>query len=386
MHDLLLKGGRIIDPAREIDQIGDVAFAGGRVAEIGPDLPASGAREVRSVTDRLVVPGLIDLHTHVYWGGTSIGVDPDDVALQSATTTLVDAGTAGPANMAGFRRHVIEPAAARVLPYINVSFPGIFAFSDAVMVGECQDVRLLDARECVRIARQHADIIVGVKVRVGRGAGGASGIAPLDIAIEAAEQLGLPVMAHLDLPPPSRPEVMDRLRPGDVLTHCFRSFPNSPATASGAVREESLAARERGVIFDIGHGKGSFGFGTGRAMLANGFLPDCISSDIHTLSIHGPAFDLLVTMSKFLCLGMSLTEVVRATTAAPAAAIRRGELGTLEPGIGADASVLELREGSYEYEDADGVRITGGQRLFPAGMVIGGGWWEGPGREPLPLP
>ena len=273
MHDLLLKGGRVIDPARGVDQAADVAFAEGRVAEIGPDLSARAAREVRDASGRLVVPGLIDLHTHVYWGGTSAGVDPEALARQSATTTLVDAGTAGPANLAGFRRHVIEPATPRVLPYLNVSFPGIFALSDAVLVGECEDLRLLNARECVRVAREHADLVVGIKVRCGLGAGGSNGIAPLDIAIEVAEELGLPVMAHLDFPPPSRREVMERLRPGDVLTHCFRSFPNSPARADGSVREETLAARERGVIFDIGHGKGSFGFGTGRAMLAAGFLP-----------------------------------------------------------------------------------------------------------------
>ena len=380
MHDLLLTGGRVIDPSRGVDEAADVAFAGGRVAEIGPDLSARAAREVRDVDGRLVVPGLIDLHTHVYWGGTSAGVDPEALSLQSATTTLVDAGTAGPGNLAGFRRHVIEPATPRVLPFLNVSFAGIFALSETVLVGECEDLRLLNARECVRVAREHADLVVGIKVRVGLGAGGASGIAPLDIAIEVAEELELPVMAHLDFPPPSRREVMERLRSGDVLTHCFRSFPNSPARADGAVREETLAARERGVIFDIGHGKGSFGFGTGRAMLAAGFLPDCISSDAHILSIDGPAFDLLVTMSKFLCLGMPLVDVVRAATSAPAAALRRPDLGTLEPGVATDASVLDLCDGDFDYEDADGVVLGGKQRLFPSGMVIGGRWWEGSER------
>lgn len=377
MHDLLLKGGRVIDPARGLDELADVAFAEGRVVEIGPDLPALGAREVRDVRDRLVVPGLIDLHTHVYWGGTSIGVDPQALALQGATATLVDAGTAGPANLAGFRRHVIEPSAPRILPYLNVSFAGIFAFGEAVMIGECEDIRLVNARECVRVAREHADLVVGIKVRVGLGASGANGIAPLDIAIEVAEELGLPVMAHLDLPPPSRREVMERLRPGDVLTHCFRPFPNAPSTPDGRVRDETLAARERGVIFDIGHGKGSFGFGTARAMLDNGFAPDCISSDVHSLSIGGPAYDLLVTLSKFLCLGMPLVDVIRAATSAPAAALRRDDLGTLAPGLAADASVLELRDGAFEYEDVDGVRLDGKQHLFPAGLVLGG-WWSGP--------
>jgi len=242
------------------------------------------------------------------------------VARRSGTTTFVDAGSAGPGNFHGFRRHVIEPSPLRIIPYLNVSFPGIFAFSASVMVGECADLRLLDPRECVRVIGSNRDLIAGVKVRVGRNADGASGAAPLDIAVEVAEETGLPVMAHLDNPPPSRLEVLSRLRRGDILTHCFRPFPNAPVQGDGQIREEVLEARRRGVIFDIGHGGGSFGFRTAEAMLAAGFLPDAISSDVHTLSVNGPAFDQLVTMSKFLCLGMELVDVIRASTAAPAAA------------------------------------------------------------------
>ena len=377
MYDLVLKGGRVIDPASDHDAIADISFADGRVAKVASDIPAAEAGEVRDVAGRVVTPGLIDLHTHVYWGGTSIGVDPDMIARQSGTTTLVDAGTAGPANMPGFRRHVIERAQVRVLAYINASFAGIYAFSGAVMVGECTDIRLLNARECVRVAREHLDLIVGVKVRVGMIASGSNGVAPLDIAIEVAEELGLPVMAHLDYPPPSRREVIERLRPGDVLTHCFRPFPNSPFAATGRVREECVAARERGVIFDIGHGMGSFGFATARGMLENDFPPDVISSDVHSLSIDGPAFDLLITMSKFLCLGMPLGEVVRAATAAPALAIARDDLGSLREGAAGDASILDLRQGAFDYVDCDGETITGDQRLAVAGIVRAGKWWHG---------
>ena len=186
---------------------------------------------------------------------------------------------------------MIEQSPLRIIPYLNVSFPGIFAVSAAVMVGECADLRLLDARECVRVIVANRDLIAGVKVRVGRNAGGASGVAPLDIALEVAEETGLLVMAHLDNPPPSRLEVLARLRRGDVLTHCFRPFPNAPVKEDGQIREEVLEARRRGVIFDIGHGGGSFGFRTAEAMLTAGFLPDVISSDVHALSIKGPAFD-----------------------------------------------------------------------------------------------
>jgi len=225
MADLLLRGGRIIDPANGRDEVADIAFADGKVAAVGPDLPRDGIETV-DARGLIVVPGLIDLHTHVYWGGTSLGVDAALVAQRSGTTTFVDAGSSGPGNFLGFRRHVIEPSPLRILPFLNVSFPGIFAFSATVMVGEAADLRLIDPRECVRVINDHRDLIVGVKVRVGRGAGGASGIAPLDMALEVAEEVGLPVMAHLDHPPPSRLEVLSRLRRGDVITHCFRPFPN----------------------------------------------------------------------------------------------------------------------------------------------------------------
>src|ERR1700745_4347709 len=188
MADLILKGGRIIDPASGRDGIGDIAFGDAKVIEVGSDLLGIGAQTI-DVHGLLVVPGLIDLHTHVYWGGTPLGVDAAEVARRSGTTTFVDAGSAGPGTFHGFRRHVIEPSPLRIIPYLNVSFPGIFAFSASVMVGENSDLRLLDPRECVRVIGANRDLIVGVKVRVGRGAGGNSGVAPLDIALEVAEEV-----------------------------------------------------------------------------------------------------------------------------------------------------------------------------------------------------
>jgi dihydroorotase len=377
MTDLILRGGRVIDPAIGRDETVDIAFGNGKVTEIGLDLPAGGA-EIVDVRGFLVVAGLIDLHTHVYWGGTSLGVEAAEVARRSGTTTFVDAGSAGPGIFHGFRRHVIEPSPLRIIPYLNVSFPGIFAVSAAVSVGECADLRLLDPRECVRVIKANRDLIAGVKVRVGRNAGGASGVAPLEIALEVAAETGLPVMAHLDNPPPSRREVLARLRRGDVLTHCFRPFPNAPVQEDGQIREEVLEARQRGVIFDIGHGSGSFGFRTAEAMLTAGFLPDAISSDVHALSIKGPAFDQLATMSKFLCLGMELTDVIRASTAAPAAALGRTDIGRLEIGAVGDATVLELAEGDFEYRDVLGEVRAGQQGLKARAIVVAGRWWHPP--------
>src|SRR5262245_5541884 len=373
MNDLVLKGGRVIDPSQGLDKVTDIAFAGGKVAAIGANLSGN---SVRDVTGKIVTPGLIDLHTHVYWGGTSLGVEAELLARSGGVTTFIDAGSAGPGNFHGFRRHVIERSAVRILPYLNIAFPGIFAFSKAVMLGENVDMRLIDAREAARVAREHKDLVLGIKVRVGRSASGPSGVKPLDIALEVAEETGLPVMAHLDAPPPSRREVLERLRPGDVLTHCFRPFPNAPVQPDGKVRDEVLAARARGVIFDIGHGAGSFGFGTTPAMLAPGFLPDVISSDVHVISIEGPAFDLLTTMSKFLCLGVDLPTVIKLATVNPAAAVKRPDLGTLRIGHLGEATVMDQTSGRFDYADSIGEHMMGDKRLVSAGVVLAGTWWH----------
>ena len=382
--DLILTGGRIIDPSQGLDIIGDIVFRNGRVAGIGPCLPKDHVANVRDVTGKIVTPGLIDLHTHIYWGGTSIGIDPTDYARRCGTTTMIDAGTAGAGNFAGFRAHVIEPCDARILAYLNVSFAGIFAFSDLVMVGESEDVRLLNARACLNVARLHADLLVGIKVRVGARASGSMGHAPLDIALEVAEEAGLPVMCHLDWPPPSRREVVSRLRPGDVLTHCFRPFPASPARSDGRIREEILEARERGVLFDIGHGMGSFGFATAEAMLNAGFLPDAISSDVHSLSIRGPAYDQLVTLTKFLHLGVGIADIIAASTSGPARAIRRPDLGTLAEGSIGDATVLEITADPVDLTDCDGETRTADRRLALRGVVIDGKWWHEPSPAQYP--
>ncbi|WP_428651292.1 amidohydrolase/deacetylase family metallohydrolase [Roseibium sp.] len=375
MYDLLLKGGRVIDPSQGIDGSYDIAFAGGKVAAMEAGLDPSSARDVRDVTGLIVSPGLIDLHTHVYWGGTSLGVDADTIARRSGTTTFVDAGSAGAGNLAGFRKHVIEPCDQRILAYLNISFPGIFAFSKTVMVGECEDLRLLDAQECYNVAKENLDIIVGMKARVGFRAGGSSGLAPLSLAIEVADELGLPVMAHIDNPPPSRDEVLNVLRPGDILTHCYRPFPNAPIHGDDTIRREILEARERGIIFDIGHGYGGFSFRSGRAMLREGIKPDVLSSDVHVLCVDGPAYDVLAVMSKFMALGMSLTDVIEATTANPARALRRDDIGTLRVGAAGDATLLTEASGTFVHTDVRGEEITSNSRLEHRGIVIGGRWW-----------
>ncbi len=373
--ELILRGGRVIDPGQKLDAIRDVGFAKGKVAAIAPRLDSATA-DVRDVSGLIVTPGLIDLHTHVYWGGTSLGIDAEEFCRTSGVTTAVDTGSAGPGNFMGFRKHVIERSQVRILAYLHVSHAGIYGFSNTVMVGESEDIRLMDPVTAAQVADANRDVIVGIKVRVGRHASGDQGVAPLNIALQVAEETGLPLMAHIDEPPPSYEEVIAMLRPGDVLTHAFRPFPNSPATAQGTVKQAVLAARRRGVLFDIGHGMGSFAFRTARAMLANGFPPDTISSDVHALCINGPAFDQVTTMSKFLCLGMSLPDVIKASTENAAFALKRPELGSLKPGSVGDATLLSVDDGNFDYVDVVGEHLEGRQRITSRGVVLGGRWWH----------
>ncbi|HZB36393.1 MAG TPA: amidohydrolase/deacetylase family metallohydrolase [Beijerinckiaceae bacterium] len=374
-YDLILKGGRVIDPSQKLDRVTDVAFSAGKVAKVGDGL-ADGGADMRDVSGFIVTPGIIDLHTHVYWGGTSLGIDAEEFCRLSGVTTSVDTGSAGPGNWAGFRKHVIEPSEVRILAYLHVSFAGIYAFSKTIMVGESEEMRLMAPTEAVEVAEANRDVIVGIKVRVGKHASGDQGTAPLNIALQVAEEVGMPLMAHIDHPPPSYEEVIDMLRPGDVLTHAFRPFPNAPCTAQGTVKQAVLNARKRGVIFDIGHGKGSFAFKTARAMLANGFYPDTISSDIHTLCIDGPAFDQVTTLSKFLCLGMELKDVIAATTVNAAMALKRPELGSLKPGSAGDATIISVREGKFDYVDVVGEHMTGDRKIVSEATVVSGRWWH----------
>jgi dihydroorotase len=374
--DLILRGGRVIDPSQKLDAVTDVAFVGGKIAAIGGELKPGPDTDVRDVSGFIVTPGLIDLHTHVYWGGTSLGIDAEEFCRTSGVTTSVDTGSAGPGNFAGFRKHVIEPSEVRILAYLHVSHAGIFGFSNRVMVGESEELRLMDPISAAEVADANRDLIVGIKVRVGRHSSGTSGIVPLEIALEVADQVGMPLMCHIDHPPPTYEEVLARLRPGDVLTHAFRPFPNTAATAQGTVKRVVLEARERGVLFDIGHGKGSFAFKTARAMLANGFYPNTISSDVHALCINGPAFDQVTTMSKFLCMGMPLADVVAASTVNAAMALRRPELGSLKPGSVGDATLIAVKEGRFDYVDVVGEHLLGDRKIASEGVVIAGRWWH----------
>lgn len=374
--DLVLRGGRLLDPGTRLDVVTDLAFHDGKVAAIGPGIATNRTREVLDVRGKIVVPGLVDLHTHVYWGATGLGVSAESVCCRSGTTTFIDAGSAGAGNFAGFRRFIVDSTNLRILAFLNVSYAGIFGFGPNLWVGECWDLRLLDDHECVRAVEANRDLIVGIKVRIGAEAGGSSGLRPLEIARGIADRLALPIMAHVDMPPPSIADVLAMLRPGDVWTHCFRGPPNAAVSADGRLEDEGLAARRRGVLFDVGHGFGSFSFATAKRMIAEGVYPDSISSDVHAFSADGPARDLLHVASKFLNLGMPLEDVVRRISSAPARCIGRPELGRLSVGGVGDAVVLSEEGGAFEFVDSHGARLVGDRRLAVDTIVVDGVVWH----------
>ena len=373
-YHTMVKGGRLIDPANDVDAIADIAFNDGKVAATG-DLSDETADHQIDATGCLVMPGMIDFHAHVYWGGASLGIDADQLAKRAGTTTWVDVGTAGAGNFEGFKKHVIEPGQTRILAYLHISFAGIYGFSRDVMVGESTNLELLNPAACAKVAKSEPDLIRGIKVRIGAKTSGAHGLIPLQLAIEAAEEADLPVMCHIDYPPPSYSQVAGLLRKGDTLTHAFRPFPNAPVDGKGRVREAVLAARERGVLFDIAHGKGSFAFATAEKMLEHGFLPDIISSDVHTLCIDGPAYDNLETMSKFLALGMPINQIIRATTEVPANALGRPDLGDFSVGTTGDATILRIIDGDFTLEDVTGATRQTSRKFKLERMVFDGRPW-----------
>jgi dihydroorotase len=371
--DLLIKNGHVIDPKNGVDGVADIAIEKGRIAAVGSDIQANA--ETVDASGRIVMPGIIDMHTHIYWGATSLGIKPDELARKSGTTTWLDVGSAGPGNFEGFREFIAKSSETRVFALLHISFAGIYAFSRDVMVGESGDLRLLDPMACAKVAMANTDLIRGIKVRIGAKASGYNGTLPLDLALEAADIAQMPLMCHIDMPPPTIEEVLDKLRPGDVLTHAFRPQPNSPLNGAGQIKDAVLRARERGVLFDIGHGQGSFGFDTAERMLELGFEPDVISSDVHALCIDGPAFDNLETMNKFFCMGMPLANIVKSVTETPAKFIGEDDLGHFSTGAAADISILEVVEEPYTMTDVRGVTRTASKRLALSSMVLDGKVW-----------
>ena len=369
MLDAVIVGGTVVDPASGLHERADVAVSGGQIAAVGPALAQVG-RSVVDAEGLLVVPGLVDLHVHVYPGVADLSVEADPTCLGRGVTTVVDAGSAGANTFPGFRRWVVDASRGRVLAYLNISATGqIDPF-----LGELHDLRFADPERAAAVALAHPDVVVGYKVRVSEMLAGPNGLAGLDRALEAGRATNLPVMVHIGGTPFDIEEVLARLRPGDVVTHAYTGWrPGAIVTDAGRVVAAAREARERGVVFDVGYGAGSFTWATAEAALADGFRPDTISSDLHRFNVAGPVHDLATTLSKFLLLGLSLDDVIRMATAAPAAALdRTGELGALNVGREADVTLLRLEEGRFELTDTAGQVREARQRLVPVGALRAG--------------
>ncbi len=376
MPVLTLRGGRVIDPAQAVDGRFDVTIEDGRVAAIS----TPGARQhvpgerIEDVDGLLVVPGLLDLHGHWY-EGSPYGVDTR-ANLRGGVTTAVDAGTAGFSNFGDFRRLTIDASSARILAFVHVAAAGLAT----TIAGELEDVRYARPRETAAIASDHRDVVVGVKVRLGTGACGGNVDAALDAALEAARLAGTPLMAHIAEGADVR-ATLTRMRSGDILTHAFTASGPGILGDDGRLLPEAHAARQRGIRFDVGHGCGSFSWGTAARALDEGFGPDAISTDLHRYSIERPVVDLPTTMSRYLALGLSMPEVIAATTVNPARILGRSDLGSLRPGNPGDATVLRLDDTPVELADSNGIRRSVPVRLVPVLTVVGGTVYRAPDVE-----
>ena len=377
--DLLIRGGNVLDPSQPSSGRRDVGIRHGLVESVAADIPAARAVRVIDATGKLVVPGLIDLHAHTYPYGSAIGIPADELVPFQGTTTIVSAGDAGANNLAGFRRHIVAQTRTRMFAFIHIANNGLSGFP----VPELYNLDQAQVDIAAQALAENFDIALGIKVRMSENVIGKHGTEPLKRAIAACERSGKPgkVMAHIGGVETAEmmSQILDLLRPGDILTHCYSGAPNVSGKFTNIVQDgkllpAALAAKRRGVVFDIGHGGGSFDFNVAEAAIAQGAGPDTISSDIHAVSGNSPGMPYLTwVMSKFLALGFALEEVVKMATVNPARVIDRVKgLGTLQAGAPGDVSVLDVVEGPVTFVDTRDNKRTGKLYLKPAHTVAAG--------------
>ena len=361
--DLLIKGGHVIDPRNQIDSVMDVAITAGKITQVASNIPAAQARQVVNATGLFVAPGLVDIHAHVYYGtepeaylsnGNS-SVPPDGFTFRSGVTTVVDAGGSGWRNFRQFKDHVIDESKTRVLALINIVGSGMRGGPVE------QNLADMDAKLTAMRIRQYPGLIVGIKTAHYEG----PEWDPVDRAVEAGRMTDVPVMVDFGHFVPQRPFqelVLKHLRPGDMYTHTYLG--RVPMLdGQGKVMPYLFEARKRGVLFDVGHGAGSFLYRQAVAAVKQGFIPDSISTDLHTASMNGGMKDMINVMSKFLNLGMSLQDVILRSTWNPARQIKRPDLGHLGAGSTADVAVLSLKKGNFGFIDIGGGKMMGTQKL-----------------------
>lgn len=374
VHDVLIKGGRVVDPGSEHGGVMDIGVNGGTITAVQQDIPRADAVRVVEASGRLVTPGFIDLHAHVADGITRHGVNPDRAGVLQGVTTVVDGGSVGPHTFVGLRRHVIPASRTRIVSFLNMSFSG------QAWMPELRSPADLDEDMLATVLRTNRDVIRGIKVRCISPTLQALGDSMVDIAVRHAASVDGPVMLHIgdhggsDGAMEVTRKVIAKLRPGDILTHPYTAFPGGAVGPDGAPLDEVAEAIDRGVVIDVGRGAKNFTLENARRALDVGFAPTTISTDITLMTIHGPVFGLADTASIFLNLGMSLEEVIRCVTVNPARALNLFDsLGSIEEGKRADLTILEHHEGGeYAFEGFEGERMTGNQILVPITTVADG--------------
>ncbi|NPU65592.1 amidohydrolase/deacetylase family metallohydrolase [Bradyrhizobium sp. 83012] len=388
--DLLIKGGDVIDPSQSLRGKRDVGIRWGVVEAIEPEIAADRALRSIDAAGRLVMPGLIDLHSHVYPYGSAIGIPPDELVQFQGTTTVVSAGDAGVNNVAALRRFIAAQSRARIYAFIHIANNGLSAFP----VAELYNIDNAQVDACAMALAENPDFLLGVKVRMSENVIFKHGLEPLKRAIKACELCGWParMMVHIGGVETAElmSQILDLLRPGDVLTHAYSGAPNIGGAFTNIVQDgkllpAALAAKQRGVLFDVGHGGGSFDFTVAEVAIPGGCGPDVISSDIHVFSGNSPGMPFLPNvMGKFLAIGFSLEQVVSMATSAPAKIISRTpKLGTLQVGAPADIAIVDLVEGPVSFLDTRGNRREGKLQLKPVQTVINGVPFGRPYQSPF---
>ena len=373
--DLVIKGGQVIDPSRDLHGQFDIGIRAGRIAALEPDIPSARARRTVDAKGRLVAPGLIDLHAHVYAHGSTIAVAADDLAAQSGVLTFVSAGDAGANNFAAFKRYVATQRRCRIYAFVNIAAMGLSAYPAAEML----DLSHANVDAAARAIAENHDIVLGVSVRQSASIVGANGVEPLKRAIAAVERAGTRgrVMCHIGAAPGNLADLLDLLRPRDIVTHVYSGAGND-VVQNGKVLDAVVAARNRGVVIDVGHGDAHFDYGIAEPAIQQGLIPDVISSGVRARSGNPPTTPLLPSvMSQFLNLGFSLEQVIAMTTINPARIIGRlpGH-GTLALGAAADVSIFELVEAPIRFTDArknvrEGKRWLRPVQAIRSGVVAG---------------
>lgn len=353
----------------------DVGILDGKIKDLG-DISDGKADKIIQMYRKILAPSLIDLHSHVYNLATSLGVDADGLLDRSGVKVFVDAGSSGAGNFAGFRKYVAERTKAKVYCFLNIGFGGIpyFGLTGGTQVGEIPDARVADTESAEKCIEKNLDVIVGIKVRLSANANAELGVAPLLAAKKVARKFGLPVMLHFGRPPPTLLELLPNLEAGDILTHCLNGSQNSVVEERvGSMLDVVAGARKRGVLFDVGHGAGSFSFEIAKRAIDLGFFPDTISTDIHSLCVQTPVYDLPTTMTKLFNLGMPLQDVINATTYNPAKAIVRSDkYGEIREDRNADLVLLDVVKQRTSLHDSYGNTLNVEEIIEPLIMFDAG--------------